>query len=146
MAEYKSESHQINAAAASIYHKLSNLENLRTLLESVPDDKIPEDKRAQLKSLQITEDSISMAGGPTGSITLKIAKKVEPQLIVLKAADLPLDLCLEIRIKEAGDNLSELHTAIVADIPMMLRAMVKGPFNQIVTQFADMLSAIPYEA
>lgn len=144
MSEYKSDIKNVEAPAEAVYERLSNLEHLREFLDKVPEDRIPEDKREQLRQMKLTADSISVPGGPTGDVKLNIVKREPHSLIVMKAADVPIDLNLEIRIGSRGDDASTVQVAIVADIPMMLRAMVKGPFNQIVGQFADMLAAIPY--
>lgn len=144
MSEYKSDIKDITAPAQAVYEKLSNLEHLREFLDKVPEDKIPEDKREQLRQMKLTADSISVPGGPTGEVKLTIVKRQPNSLVTLKAADVPIDLNLEIRIGNRSETESTVQVAIVADLPMMLRGMVKGPFNQIVTQFADMLASIPY--
>ena len=146
MSEYKSDKKIILAPAATVYSKLSNLENLRSFIEKIPEDKIPADKLETIKSMEVTADSITVKGGPTGSITLNIVERVPDSLIVLKPGALPMDLNLEIRIEDEGADTCALQVAIDADIPMMLRPMVKGPFSQMVTQFADMLAAIPYDS
>lgn len=145
MAEYKSEIKNVTASPSAVFNRLSNLENLRTFVENLPEDKIPADKLEQIKQMKLTADSITVTGGPTGDVTLNIVKREPNSLIVLRPSDLPIDLNLEIRIGETSESASTLQVAIVADLPMMLRHMVKGPFNQLVTQFADMLSAVPYE-
>lgn len=146
MSEYKSDVKEVAAPASTVYDKLSNLENLRAFVENLPEDRIPADKLEQIKQMQLTADSITVQGGPTGSVTLNVTERVPYSLIVMKPAGIPLDLAMEIRIGEKSADSSTLQVAIVAEIPMMLRPMVKGPFNQLVTQFADMLSAIPYNS
>ena len=44
MTTIKSEKREINASSEKVYDKLSNLENLKPLLEQIPRDQIPEDK------------------------------------------------------------------------------------------------------
>lgn len=144
MSEYKSEIKNVAAPASAVFERLSNLENLKSFVDKLPEDRIPPEQLQQIKNMELTADSITVAGGPTGSVTLNIVKREPTSLIVLKPADLPLDLQLEIRIGDEGEDASTLQVAIVADLPMMLRHMVKGPFNQLVAQFADMLAAVPY--
>lgn len=145
MSEYKSDKKRVGAPASVIFSKLSNLENLRSFIDNLPEDRIPADKLEAIKQMEVTPDSLTVQGGPTGQITLNIVKRVPDSLIVLQPANLPLSLNLEIRIEAHSENESEIQVAIEADLPMMLRPMVKGPFNQMVTQFADMLAAIPYD-
>ena len=145
MSEYKSDVKVVAAGAATVFDKLSNLENLRAFLDKIPEDKIPADKLEAIKQMELTEDSITVPGGPTGSITLNITERMPDSLIVLKPGAIPLDLKLELRIGDVSADESTIQVVIVADIPMMLKPMVKGPFNQLVTQFADMLASIPYD-
>ncbi len=146
MSEYKSEIKEVAAPASAVFERLSNLENLKSFVDNLPEDRIPPEQLRQIKDMELTADSITVAGGPTGSVTLNIVKREPTSLIVLKPADLPLDLQLEIRIGDCGADASTIQVAIVADLPLMLRHMVKGPFNQLVAQFADMLAAVPYGA
>lgn len=147
MSEYKSEVKGVDAPAAVVYERLSNLENLRALIDKLPEDQIPADKLEQLRQMTITPDTISVPGGPAGNVTLRVVSREPHSLIAFKAADVPLDLNLEIRIGgEDGQAGSTIQVAVVADIPMMLRPMVKGPLNQMVGQFADMLASINYAA
>lgn len=146
MSEYKSDVKHISASADTVYERLSNLENLRSFIDKIPEDKIPADKLEAIKQMELTADSITVPGGPTGAITLNIVERVPGSLIVLKPDAIPMELKLELRIDSVSDDESTLQVVIVADIPMMLRPMVKGPFNQLVTQFADMLGSIPYNS
>lgn len=144
MTEYKSDIKQVAAPDAAVFERLSNLENLRSFLENVPEDKIPADKREQIKQMELTEDTMSLPGGPTGKVTLRITERKPYSLIVMKPDASPINIAIELRIGSEGDGASTIQVVAVADIPMMLRAMVKGMFNQMVQQVADMLAVIPY--
>lgn len=144
MTEYKSDIKQVAAPDAAVFERLSNLENLRSFLENVPEDKIPADKREQIKQMELTEDTMSLSGGPTGKVTLRITERKPYSLIVMKPDASPINIGIELRIGAEGDDASTIQVVAVADIPMMLRAMVKGMFNQMVQQVADMLAVIPY--
>lgn len=144
MSEYKSDIKQVAAPDAAVFERLSNLENLRSFLENVPEDKIPADKREQIKQMELTEDTMSLSGGPTGKVTLRITERKPYSLIVMKPDASPINIAIELRIGSEGDGASTIQVVAVADIPMMLRTMVKGMFNQMVQQVADMLAVIPY--
>lgn len=144
MSEYKSDIKQIAAPDVAVFERLSNLENLRSFLENVPEDKIPADKREQIKQMELTEDTMSLSGGPTGKVTLRITERKPYSLIVMKPDASPINIAIELRIGAEGDDASTIQVVAVADIPMMLRTMVKGMFNQMVQQVADMLAVIPY--
>ena len=137
--EFKSAPVSIEAPVERVYSRFSNLENLRSLIEN-----LPADKREQLEKLSITADSITVQGGPTGAVTMRVVERVEPSLIALQPENIPMKLSLQLRLSSDGPERTSAVAAIEADIPMMLRPMVKGPLQQIVDQFASMLGAIPF--
>lgn len=143
MAEFKSQETQLHAQVETVFAKLSDLENFKNFLDKVPTDKIPADKMEQFKSIEITSDSISFQGGPTGPVKFVVVERTAPSLIKLKAADLPLSLTLEVRLRPDGDNCWQ-QTIINADIPAMLKPMVAGPLQKVVDQFGSVLAAIPF--
>lgn len=142
--EYKSAPACLNAPVERVYERFSNLENLKHLIEVAPTDKIPADKLEQLKKLEVTPDTLSIPGGPTGAVTLRVTRREEPNLVELQAENLPMQLLLQLRLQPEGADATEAVAAIVADIPMMLRPMLKGPLQQTVDQFATMMAAIPF--
>ena len=142
--EFKSAPVSIEAPVERVYSRFSNLENLRSLIENLPADSLPADKREQLEKLLITADIITVQGGPTGAVTMRVVERVEPSLIALQPENIPMKLSLQLRLSSDGPECTSAVAAIEADIPMMLRPMVKGPLQQIVDQFASMLGAIPF--
>lgn len=142
--EYKSAPVTVAAPIEQVFARYSNLENLKTFIDNAPEDKIPADKLEQLRSMEITQDTITVQGGPTGAVTLRIVERKEPELVVLRPDGIPIPLDLELRMKSLGDDSTEVQVFIEADIPMMLRPMVKGPLQQMCDQLATMLCAIPF--
>ena len=144
MADYKSQETKLNVSAEKVYDKLSDLSNLQSFLKDIPEDKIPADKLEQFKNLEITSDSITIKGGPTGAVTLEVAERVRPSLIKLRAANIPLSLTLSLKIESLGEFECKTQVVIDADIPMILKPMISGPLQQIADQFASVLSAISF--
>lgn len=142
--EFKSQTRTVAAPIEKVYGRLSNPENLRALLDNVPEDRLPADKLEQLKNVKITADSITLPGGPTGAVTLRLDRCVEPSLVRLKAADLPMSLAMELHLSEAGPAATEAYAEIIADIPMMLRPMVKGPLQQVADKVIELIAGIPF--
>lgn len=142
--EYKSAAVTLAAPIDKVYARFSNLENLKALIDNAPADRIPADKLEQLKKMEVTPDSITVQGGPTGSVTLHVCQRVEPTLIALRPEGIPIDMQMQLRFQPEGADSTSAVAAITADIPMMLRPMVKGPLQQVVDQFAAMMAAIPF--
>lgn len=144
MANYSSGNVNLNASAQSVYDKLSNLENLRGLLDRVPAERIPEDKRAMFENIRITADIIEVPGGPMGSLTFRVVERKSPSLIKLKGEGIPMDMALALHVTPKTENSSEAKVDLDIDIPMMLRPMVGGQLQKIADQFGDVLGAIPF--
>ena len=144
MATYKSSEVSLHAPAETVYAKLSNLENLRSLLDKVPADQIPEDKRQMFDSIHITPDAISVPGGPVGALTFRVKEKEEPSLIKLEGEGAPVAMSLTMHITPDGEDHSRAQAVIDIAIPPMLKPMVNGPLQQMADQFSQVLKAIPF--
>lgn len=144
MAKYKSEEVLLQAPAETVFAKLSNLENLRSLLDKVPADKIPEDKRAMFESITITPDSITVPGGPVGALTFRVSEKIEPTLIALSGEGSPVPLGLSMHISPESESSCKAMVDIDIEIPAIMKPMVSGPLQKMADQFGEVLKAIPF--
>lgn len=144
MATYKSNETLIKGSAETVFDTLSNPENLRGLLDSIPTESIPEDKREMLGQIEVTSDSISFPAGPVGKLTLRVSRLERPELIVLDGAGAPVKLALSLHLHPMKDDSCMGRVEIDIDIPMMLKPMVSGPLQQLVDQFATALGSISF--
>ena len=144
MTTIKSEKTLIQAPAERVYERLSNLENLKPLLERVPREQVPEDKREIFDKLSVTADSITIPGGPVGELTLRVTDRMPYSLIRLTGENTPVPLSLSMEIEEKGPQQCEAVVVAALDIPIMLKPMVSGPLRKIVDQFAQVLGAINF--
>lgn len=144
MSVYKSDKVELSAPAESVYAKLSNLENLRSMLAGVPAESVPEDKRELFDSISITPDSISVPAGPVGNLTFKVVEKTEPSRIKLAAENSPIPLSLQMNLEPKGPDASEAQVMIDIALPAMLAPMVGGQIQKMADQFGQVLKAIPF--
>lgn len=142
--EYKSKDVELAAPIERVYVRFSNPENLKQLIDNAPSDRVPADKLEQLRSLEVTQDSITVPGGPTGAVTLKVSERVEPTLVAFRPEGIPIELQMLLMFEPASENSTIARAVITADIPMMLRPLVKGPLQKVVDQFAAMMEAMPF--
>ncbi len=145
MAKYESEPKRIQASVQQVFSRLDNLEGLRDLLEKVPGSAVPEDKRAMLEGIEITPDTITIPGGPVGSLTLRKSRTIEPELIELKGEGTPVPLTLSLHLTPQGEDACEAKACIDLEIPAMLKPMISGPMNKMIGQFGDVLGALNFE-
>ena len=144
MTTIKSEKTLIAAPAEKVFDKLSNLENLKPLLDKVPVEQIPEDKRELFNRVQVTEDCISIPGGPVGDIRLRMSDRLPNSLIQLAGEGTPVPMLMRLEIEPRGEEECEVQVSVALDIPVMLKPMVSGPLKKVVDQFAQVLGAIPF--
>lgn len=144
MATYKSDEVTLKASAQQVYDKLSDMKSLRTLLDRLPEDQIPADKREMLDSIKITDNTIELPGGPVGSIRLKVAERVEPTLLKMRGEGTPVPLSLQLNIHPVDDFSSRVQAQVDLEIPAMLRPMISGPMQKMTEQFAQVIRAIPF--
>lgn len=144
MAIYNSDNVTLHASANAVFDKLSNLENLKGMLDKVPAERIPEDKRAMFENIKITPDTIEVPGGPMGNLTFRVVERVAPSLIKLQGEGIPLQMALALHISPLTDSTSSAKVEIDINIPAMLKPMVGGQIQKIANQFGDVLGAIPF--
>lgn len=144
MTTIKSDKTQINASTETVFDKLSNLENLKTLLDKIPQEKIPEDKKDLFNNLIITSESITIQGGPTGAITLRVTDRLPHSLIRLEGEQTPVPLAMQLEIDPEGPDACIVQVSIHLEIPAMLKPMVSGPLKKMVDQFAAVIKAISF--
>ncbi|MDE6408992.1 MAG: hypothetical protein K2K81_01935 [Muribaculaceae bacterium] len=145
MAEYKSAETPVKASAEAVYKKLSNLEGLKELLSRVPEDQVPADQRELFNQIQITPDTLSFPAGPVGNLTLRLTETVEPTFIKLEGVGTPVPMALILHIYPSTEVSCSVQVVIDLHIPAMLKPMVSGPINKMVSQFAEMFRNLPFE-
>lgn len=144
MAIYSSGKVTLNASANAVFDKLSNLENLRGLLDKVPADRIPEDKRQMFENIVITPDTIEVPGGPMGNLRFRVTERKAPSLVKLKGEGVPVEMALVLHVEPMTDTSSSANVDLDINIPAMLKPMVGGQIQKIANQFGDVLGAIPF--
>ena len=144
MANFKSDTVTINASAQRVFEKLSDLNNIGTLLENAPLDQIPEDKRDALGKISFTSDSISFPAAPVGDVTLTVTKREPYSLIMLEGVGTPVPLSLSLNIEEISEAECRGYVSIDLAIPAMLKPMISGPLQKMTDQFSQVLRSLKF--
>lgn len=144
MATYSSNRTTVFSPAEKIFTTLSDLSNLSALLGRIPEDSLSDDNRRMLENIKVSGNTITVEGGPTGSLSLELVETRNPDLIRFSGVGLPVKLDVIIRITPETQEESSIITEIDADIPAMLRPMIGGALQKAANQFAMMLAGIPY--
>ena len=136
MATFESSIKQVPFSQQAVYAKLSNLSNLESVRDRVPNDK--------LQDFTFDNDSVSISVAPVGKITLRICDREEPKCVKFETVESPLPFNLWIQILPVTAETSKMKVTVKADIPFMLKGMVSGPLQDGVEKIADALALIDY--
>ena len=144
MTSYSSPEATLPASAEQVFDRLSNLQNLQGLLDKVPADKIPEDKRQMFENIKITPDTIEVPGGPMGSLIFRVTERNAPSMIRLKGEGIPVEMSLALHVEPKTEDTSTAQVDLDINLPAMLKPMIGGQIQKIANQFGDVLGAIPF--
>ena len=144
MAIYKSGEVELQAPAEMVYERLSNMENLRSLIDKIPADRIPADQKKAFSEIEITPDTITFPAGPVGAMTFRIVERTVPSLIKLQGEGSPVPLSLSMHITPDDASSSKGFVEIDIEIPALLKPMIGGQIQKMADQFGEMLRAIPF--
>ena len=144
---------QIYAPVERVYSPLSNLENLRPLIERVQNDETIRQKAREagqesaiegLQNLELTNDSISVPAGMLGTISMRIIDREENKCIKFETVQSPIKANFWIQTLPVTTETSKMRLTIDADIPFMLKAMVGSKLKDGIEKVADALAMINY--
>lgn len=139
MATYKSEQVDVNRPAEQVYDLISNPENLRDLIENAPADKLDDKVREQIAGIEFTPDSVTIPGGPVGSLVLRADGNTRPTLVRFRGEGTPVPVALRVDIIPIDAENCQTQVIIDLEIPMMLKPMVNGPLQKMVDQIGTLL-------
>lgn len=158
MTKFESEVKQIHFPQASVYAKLSDLNNLRIIQERASDPafveqikasgQVPEDKLGQIQEavaqLQFTADTVTYPSSPIGAVTLRIVERDELKCIKFAVEGAPVAGNLWIQLLPTSPYECKMRCTIGAELNFLMKQMAKKPLQQGVEKLADMLAMIPY--
>ena len=136
MSQYESSVKNIPFPQARVYAKLEDLNNLETLKDKLPEDKV--------KDLTYSRDEATVNVPPMGNVTIKVVEREEPKCIKLEAVGSPIPINIWIQIIPDGEEASKMRVVAKAEVNFMLRAMIDKPLKNGVEKIAEALSLITY--
>lgn len=156
MTKYESDVRHVNAPVELVYAKLSNLENLRPLIDGAANN---EALRAHieasgydassleaLKDVKLTADSVSIPAPMVGEISLCICEREENRCVKFETTQSPIQANMWIQVLPVSAEEAKMRVTLKADLNPMIKMMVGSKLKDGVQKFADMLAMIPYTA
>ena len=136
MSQYESSVKHIPYPQARVYAKLEDLNNLESIKDRVPQDKV--------KEFTYNRDEVTVNVPPLGNVTIRVVEREEPKCIKFEAVGSPLPINLWIQIIPDGDEAAKMRVVAKAEINFMLRSMVEKPLKDGIEKIAEALSLIQY--
>ena len=132
---------QIPYSQESVYAKVSDLSNLRELMERIPED---QKQNIKLENLECTADKVSTTVSPIGKVELVIVSREPFKCVKMETTQSPVKLIIWIQIVSTGDSSCKIKLTADADLNLFMAKMVEKPLTEALDKLADTLAMIPY--
>ena len=136
MANFESSVKVIPYSQERVYAKLSDLSNLESVKDRLPEDKV--------QDLSFDSDTLSFNVSPVGQITLQIVERDPCKFIKLATTNSPLPFNMWIQLVETAEEECKIKLTIGMDINPFMKAMVQKPLQDGLEKMVEMLSMIQY--
>lgn len=119
-----------------VYNKLSDLSNLETIKDRLPQDKV--------QDLNFDSDTLSFSVPPVGQLTLQIVEREPCKCVKLATTNSPLPFNMWIQLVATGEEECKVKVTIGMDINPFMKAMVQKPLQEGLEKMVEMLAMINY--
>ena len=136
MSQFESSVKQIPFSQERVYAKLSDLSNLESMKDRIPQDKV--------KDISFDSDTLTFSVDPVGKITLQVIEREPFKCIKFETTQSPLPFNLWIQLVPDSAQGSTVILTIRVDINPFMKAMVQKPLQEGIEKMADMLAMIQY--
>ena len=119
-----------------VYNKLSDLNNLESIKDRIPADKV--------QDMSFDQDTLSLTVSPVGELTLKVIEREPHKCIKFEALKSPIPFNLWIQIVPVSDEECKMRLTIGMDINPFMKGMIQKPLQDGLERMADMMALIQY--
>lgn len=136
MANFESSVKVIPYSQERVYNKLSDLNNLETVKDRLPKDKV--------QDMSFDSDTLSFTVSPVGQLTLQVVEREPYKCIKLATTNSPLPFNMWIQLAATGENECKVKVTIGMELNPFMKAMVQKPLQEGLEKMVDMLAVINY--
>ena len=137
MSQSRGKTAVINRPQAEVFARLSDLRNLQSQL-----DTLPEEARKKMGEVSFSEDAIIITAAPVGEIVLRITRREAPTLLEFNTENSPVPMGIELTLAAIDDDKTELKPVINVEIPAMLRPFVGPKLQEAADKMGDTMGSI----
>jgi len=136
MTDFTSNVQKISFSAERVFRKLSDLNNIESVKENFPADKI--------RNMTFDSDSCSFQVDAIGTISVRIVEREPDKTIKLVSEKSPVPFTCWIQLQEIASDDTRLKLTLRADIPFMFKSMVSKPLEEGIQKMAETLASLQY--
>lgn len=122
MSQFESSVKQIPFSQERVYAKLSDLSNLESMKDRIPQDKV--------KDISFDSDTLTFSVDPVGKITLQVIEREPFKCIKFETTQSPLPFNLWIQLVPDSEQGCKMKLTIRVDINPFMKAMVQKPLQE----------------
>ncbi|NDV83919.1 SRPBCC family protein [Bacteroides sp. 51] len=136
MSKFESSVKVIPFGQERVYDKLSDLNNLESVKDRIPADKV--------QDMSFDQDTLTFNVSPVGEITLRIIEREPHKCIKFETTKSPMPLMLWIQIVPVSEEECKMRLTVDVDINPFMKGMIQKPLQDGLEKMADMLALIQY--
>ncbi len=136
MAKFESSIKVIPYAQERVYEKLSDLNNLESVKDKLPEDKV--------KDLSFDTDTLSFSVSPIGQLTLKVVEREPSNCVKFETVNSPLPFKLWIQLVPQTEEECKMKLTVDVDVNPFMKGMIQKPLQEGLEKIAETLSLIHY--
>jgi len=141
MKRFESQVKQIPYSQEAVYAKVSDLSNLQSFINMIPEEKKDEFK---VSDIACTPDSVSCSVSPVGQIAVGVVERQPSKCVKLETTKSPVKMTMWIQIVPTSDSSCKIKLTADADLNIFIAKMVEKPLADAIEKFASMLAMLPY--
>lgn len=132
------------APSAQVYTLLSNLENLRPLVENLREQAPQLPMGIQVDRIDLTPDSVTVSLGGKGEFTLSQVDAQPYKLLKYASSNGGKSVCLWVQLLEKTPGITHLRLTMELEVPFFVRKMVEGKIKEALDRAAEVLPRLPF--
>ncbi|KAA6313623.1 hypothetical protein EZS27_035632 [termite gut metagenome] len=119
-----------------VYAKLSDLSNLESVKEKIPQ---------KIDNLHFDADTLSLNVASVGNLILKIIEREPFQCIKFETVQSPLPFNLWVQLMPVSAEKCEIKLTLHAEINIFMKGILQKPLQEGLEKMVEMLATIQYE-
>lgn len=136
--QIKGKSYTVNMPQSALYGRMSNLGDIRSRMDSVP-----EDLKTKLGTVNFPDDETLAFSAPgVGEMKFRIVGRTPESAVRFLCDTGMMPIYVDINLAPAGSDATEVSAVIEAEIPAMLRPLIGGKLQEAADKFGEMFGQL----